>query len=141
MTHPRVPSLVLAAGLACALLLATAAFAADPPKAYLPGLTVDDEAPNGCVSCHKGQRNLKAMLDALDHRDMGDKIKVVPDDCKACHEDDDELEALGAVSHSMHYARGSKSDFVLKHGGSCLNCHALSTGTGEVTVKSGPKNW
>ncbi|MCU0976083.1 MAG: hypothetical protein MUC71_07190 [Steroidobacteraceae bacterium] len=141
MIHARSATLVLAAGLAGAWLLGATAFAADPPKAYLPGLTAPDEAPQGCVSCHKGSRNLKVMLDALDHRDMGDKIKVVPDDCKSCHEDDDELEALGPVSHSMHYARGSKSDFVVKHGGSCLNCHALSTGTGEVTTKSGPTNW
>jgi hypothetical protein len=141
MIHTRLVSLVLVAGLAGAWLLGATAFAADPPKAYLPGLTAPDEAPEGCVSCHKGKRTLKVMLDALDHRDMGDKIKVVPDDCKSCHEDDKDLEALGPVSHSMHYARGSKSDFVVKHGGSCLNCHALSTGTGEVSIKSGPKNW
>jgi hypothetical protein len=140
MTPKRVSTLTAATGLAGALL-AAAALAAEPPKAYLPGLTGPDEAPNGCVSCHTGKRTLKVMLEALDHRDMGDKVRVVPDDCKSCHEKDDELEALGPVAHSMHYARGSKSDFVIRHGGSCLNCHALSTGTGEVTVKSGPKNW
>lgn len=141
MPQARVLILAVAAGFTAVLFLADAAFAADPPQAYLPGLTSTDETPEGCVSCHKGQRHLKAMLDALEHRDMGGKIKTVPDDCKSCHEDDDELEALGPVAHSMHYARGSKSDFVVKHGGSCLHCHALSTGTGEVTVKSGPKNW
>ena len=141
MMHKKTPMPFLAALLTGALLVAGAALAADPPKAYLPGLTSTDEAPKGCVSCHTGKRHLKAMLDALDHRDMKDKIQVVPDDCKSCHEDGDELEALGPVSHSMHYARGSQSDFVVKHGGSCLHCHALATGTGEVTVKSGPKNW
>lgn len=141
MILDRIPTPLIAVLLAGALSAAGAALAADPPKAYLPGLTSEDEAPNGCVSCHTGKRHLKAMLDALDHRDMGDTIRLVPDDCKSCHEDDDELEALGPVAHSMHYARGSKSEFVVKHGGSCLHCHALATGSGEVTVKSGPKNW
>jgi hypothetical protein len=141
MTHKRFTTPVLVAGLACAWLLGATALAADPPKAFLPGLTVPDESPQGCISCHTGKRTVKAMLDALDHRDMGDKIRIVPDDCKSCHEDDKDLEALGPVAHSMHYARGSKSEFVVKHGGSCLNCHALATGTGEVTVKSAPKNW
>lgn len=141
MTHLGVSAALIAASLAGLLLSSGAARAADPPQAYLPGLTSTDETPDGCVSCHKGKRTLKAMLDALKHRDMGDKIEVVPDDCKSCHTEEEGVEALGPVAHSMHYARGSKSEFVLKHGGSCLNCHALSTGSGEVTVKSGARNW
>ncbi len=142
MTHPTIVPRLAAAGLAGLLMLTAAgARADDPPKAYLPGLTSTDESPEGCVSCHRGKRTLKVMLAALKHRDMGDRVKVVPDDCKSCHDDESGLEALGPVSHSMHYARGSRSDFVLQHGGSCLNCHALATGTGEVTVKSGPRNW
>lgn len=127
-------------GTAAAVLLAGKGLAADP-RPYLPGLTGPDEAPSGCISCHEGKRSVKAMLDALKHRDMEGKVESVPGDCKACHTPDRDLEALGHVAHSMHYARGSRSEFVTKYGGSCLHCHTLATGSGEVDIKSGRRNW
>lgn len=115
------------------------ALGADEP--YLPGITSNDPNPEGCVSCHKGEASLKKMLTALQHRNVDSKISIVPDDCKSCHKEDEGLDTMAQIAHSMHYAAGSKSDFVVKHKGSCLNCHQLSTGDGAVTVKSGKKNW
>jgi hypothetical protein len=126
---------------AAVLLLGATVHAADPPKAYLPGITSTDESPDGCVSCHKGDKTVKKMLDALKHRDMKDKVNSVPEDCKSCHNEADGLEPMTLIAHSMHYAKGSKSEFVTRYQGSCLHCHAVSTGSGHVTVKSGPKNW
>lgn len=115
------------------------AFGAGEP--YLPGITSNDPNPEGCVSCHKGETSLKKMLTALQHRNVDSKVNIVPDDCKSCHKEDEGLDTIAQIAHSMHYAAGSKSDFVSKHQGSCLNCHQLSTGDGAVTVKSGKKNW
>jgi len=107
----------------------------------LPGITSPDEAPEGCVSCHTGAMNLKNKLAALKHRNIDGKVEVIPDDCKSCHSEDQGLESMAMIAHSMHYASISNSEFITKHKGSCLNCHMMATGTGEVTVKSGPKNW
>lgn len=117
------------------------AFGADPEVPSVPGVSGPDTMPNGCVSCHTGKSNLSARLAALQHRDMSGKVTVVPDDCKSCHTEDSGLESMSMISHSMHYASGSSSDFVAQYGGQCLHCHAMATGSGEVTVKKGPKNW
>lgn len=124
-----------------ACLPAGLAFGADPDARGLPGISGPDTMPNGCVSCHKGATSLKARLAALQHLDMTGKVAVVPDDCKSCHTETSGLESMSMISHSMHYASGSSSDFVTKYGGRCLHCHAMATGTGAVTVKKGPKNW
>ena len=107
----------------------------------LPGITSPDEAPEGCVSCHKGAMSLKSKLAALKHREIDDKVQVIPDDCKSCHSEDQGLESMAMIAHSMHYASISNSEFITKHKGSCLNCHMMATGSGEVTIKSGQKNW
>lgn len=130
-----------AAALAVLACMGVAIAAAEAPVPELPGITGPDPAPEGCVSCHKGARTLKKMLDALQHRSLEGKMNVVPDDCKECHGDEDDADSLAQIAHSMHYASGSRSEFVTRHGGSCLACHAMSTGDGVVTVKSGSRNW
>lgn len=140
MKSPALPTLAMALLATLSLgALAPAAFGVDVPD--LPGITSPDESPEGCVSCHKGAMNLKTKLAALKHRKLDDKIVTIPDDCKTCHVEEEGLESMSMIAHSMHYAAGSKSDFVTRHGGHCLNCHAMATGSGEVTVKSGARNW
>jgi hypothetical protein len=122
------------------LPVATASGAeADVPE--LPGITSPDPYPEGCVSCHKGELLLKTKLDALKHRNIDAKVAVIPTDCKKCHSEEGGMDPLANIAHSMHYASGSKSDFVTRYNGSCLNCHQVATGSGEVTVKSGKRNW
>lgn len=132
---------IVACLLVAGVVPAGPASAADPDVRSLPGISGPDTMPNGCVSCHKGASSLKVRLAALQHRDMGGKVAVVPDDCKSCHTDTSGLQSMSMIAHSMHYASGSSSDFVAKYGGYCLHCHAMATGTGTVTVKTGPKNW
>ena len=132
--------LVVCAMVALCLPAGTAS-GADPEMCDLPGISGPDVMPDGCVSCHQGANNLKARLAALKHRDISGKVAVVPDDCKSCHTEGSGLESMSMISHSMHYASGSSSGFVAKYGGQCLHCHAMATGTGAVTVKTGPKNW
>jgi hypothetical protein len=114
---------------------------ASAADAYLPGITIDDPSPQGCVSCHQGEMSLKRQLAALKHRNIDGQVEVVPDDCKTCHDEDEGLDSMSAIAHSMHYASLSSSEFVTRYQGSCLHCHAMATGSGEVTVKSGKKNW
>jgi hypothetical protein len=114
---------------------------ASAADAYLPGINTDDPSPQGCVSCHKGEMSLKTQLAALKHRNIDGKVETVPDDCKDCHSEDEGLDSMSAIAHSMHYASLSSSEFVTRYQGSCLHCHAMATGSGEVTVKSGKKNW
>jgi hypothetical protein len=133
-------------GIAClvasmSLLSSGLAHGADPAVVDLPGITSPDPYPDGCVSCHKGAMLLKAKLQALDHRNIDSETAVIPNDCKTCHKAGEGLDPISNIAHSMHYASGSKSEFVTKHKGSCLNCHQVATGSGEVTVKSGKRNW
>jgi len=107
----------------------------------LPGITSPDPYPEGCVSCHQGTLLLKTMLAALKHRNIDAKVAVIPNDCKTCHSEEGGMDPMSNVAHSMHYASGSKSDFVTRYNGSCLNCHQVATGNGEVTMKSGKRNW
>jgi len=137
----RISSMAVVAGLLLITTLGPAGVASGADAPYLPGITSNDPNPDGCVSCHKGEMLLKNKLAALDHRSIEGKVSVIPNDCKSCHNDEQGLDSIGAIAHSMHYAAGSKSDFVSKHQGSCLNCHQISTGDGNVTVKSGKKNW
>ena len=136
--HPWITALAVVVGLGC-WIGSVPALGEDVPD--LPGITSPDETPEGCVSCHTGTMLLKNKLAALKHRNIDSKVNVIPDDCKSCHTEEQGLESLAMIAHSMHYAAGSKSDFVSKHGGHCLNCHAMATGSGEVTVKSGARNW
>lgn len=107
----------------------------------VPGITGTDTRPQGCVSCHTGEHTIDRMLAALKHRKIDDKVKVVPNDCKTCHKPGGDIDPLAQMIHMAHYGDGPDSEFVTHHGGLCLNCHALDRYTGEVTVKSGPKNW
>lgn len=136
--RPWISVVATVAALGCWMGLAPA-LGEDLPD--LPGITSPDDAPEGCVSCHKGAMSLKNKLAALKHRNIDSEVKVIPDDCKSCHSEEEGLESLAMIAHSMHYASISNSEFITKHKGSCLNCHMMATGSGEVTVKSGAKNW
>lgn len=138
LLNPRFAAVAAGAALGCWIWPGPAT-GEDLPD--LPGITSPDDAPEGCVSCHTGAMVLKNKLAALKHRDIDAKVKIIPDDCKSCHSEDQGREPLSMIAHSMHYASISNSEFITKHKGSCLNCHMMATGSGEVTVKSGAKNW
>jgi hypothetical protein len=137
--------LAAAAGLAVAALILTAADNAKPP--YLPGITVADDNPNGCVDCHKIQADgqdyrLNVSLAKLGkHPKIDAIVKQLPDGCLMCHKEGGKVEALNLVLHKAHYVKGADSAFVKFYQGACLNCHKLDKASGKMSVKSGPKNW
>jgi hypothetical protein len=117
------------------------------PKAFLPGITVADEHPNGCVDCHKNQGagkdyRLNVSLAVIeDHPKIDAIVKQVPEGCAICHKEGGKVSPLNLMVHKAHYLKGEKSSFVQFYQGACLSCHKLEVASGKMTVKSGAKNW
>ena len=136
-------------------LLLTAAVAAGTlvlmgqakPKPFLPGITVTDEHPNGCVDCHKNQGagkdyRLNASLAKIEgHPKVDAIVKQLPDSCLICHKVGGKVSPLNLMLHKAHYAKGAENPFVQVYQGACLNCHKLDAASGLMTVKSAAKNW
>ena len=119
-------------------------FAQDTPP--LSGITIEDEHPNGCIDCHRdaGEGNdyrLNVSLDEAGHPNVSAMIKKVPGDCGICHKAGTPLGGMSELSHKAHFEEPSENHFVTAYNGECLACHSLNSATGEVTMKSGPKNW
>ena len=119
-------------------------WANDAPE--LSGITVEDKYPNGCIDCHNDAggeeiRRLDVILEELDHTNVSALTKIVPDDCARCHKEGTSIGGLNKQTHRIHYENPSENDFIDDFQGECLACHALNSATGEVTTKSGLKNW
>jgi hypothetical protein len=135
---------LLAAGIVVAVISLSAATAADPP--FLPGITVADNFPRGCVDCHRvsGSQDLTVngmLKQRREHPDVSKSVTTIPTDCALCHKKGGAAPALNLVMHASHYRDPAKSYFVQGYKGACLNCHVLDAKTGEMKVKTGPKNW
>ena len=67
--------------------------AADNAKPYLPGITVTDDHPNGCVDCHKNQGEGKdyrlnvSLAQVEGHPKIDAIVKKLPQDCMMCHKE------------------------------------------------------
>ena len=112
----------------------------------LPGINVEDKYPNGCVDCHANTADadyrLNTELKNLEgHPDITAIVKTVPKDCSMCHKPGVPAGALTGITHVDHYQEPGENVFVQQYEGSCLACHAIDTGTGDVSMKNGPKNW
>jgi cytochrome c553 len=132
---------LLALGVVMVALALSGATAAD--SAYLPGLLQADSFAKGCVDCHKvdGKNDYRITVSLpKDHPDVS-KLKTVPNDCASCHKRGGAGPELQTLMHETHYRNTEKNGFVLYYKGACLNCHAVDVKTGQVSVKSGPKNW
>ncbi|MGA2379619.1 MAG: hypothetical protein ABSG85_09945 [Spirochaetia bacterium] len=114
---------------------------------FLPGVAAKDPFPNGCVDCHKDQGDGKdstviAELAKINGHPKIDKIvKVVPKDCLICHKGGPKPPSFNQAMHKVHFEKPAENPFVTEYKGACLNCHSLDFDTGEMSVKSGPKNW
>jgi hypothetical protein len=117
------------------------------PKPFLPGLTVADEHPNGCVDCHKNQGEGKdyrlnvSLAQVEGHPKIDAIVKQVPEGCLVCHKEGGKVSALNIMLHKAHYEKGAENPFVQFYQGACLNCHKLDAASGKMSVKSGAKNW
>lgn len=131
---------LVAAGAVAPLGAATGSDEESAAQAMQPGET--SESP-GCVGCHDGDMaaTLGVLLDELGHMPVDDMIETVPGDCLECHNEDGGAWMMSEMSHVLHYEDPANNAFVIDQGGSCLSCHAMDVESGEVAVKSGPKNW
>jgi hypothetical protein len=115
--------------------------------AALPGVTVDDDRPNGCVDCHvkvDDERDYRLNVEVAHvekHPPVDKIVKTVPDDCMKCHKEGSKAGAMSEVSHKSHFTKGKDNHFVSHYSGECLHCHSIDLGTGVIGVKSGPSNW
>ena len=113
----------------------------------LSGITIDDAHPNGCVDCHSQQSGgdddrLNIVVNAItDHPNITPIAKKIPEDCTMCHRSGVAAGALNTQVHRIHYENPGENHFIDEYNGECLSCHSLNTATGQMTVKSGQKNW
>jgi hypothetical protein len=117
------------------------------PKPFLPGLTVTDEHPNGCIDCHSNQGAGKdyrlnfSLAKLQGHPKIDAIVKQLPEGCMVCHKEGGKVSALSIMLHKAHYEKGAENPFVQVYQGACLNCHKLDAASGKLTVKSSAKNW
>ena len=136
--------LLVAAGVVTATLFLVAA---DNNKPFLPGVTVKDEHPNGCIDCHKNQgegRDYRLNVEVANvdgHPKIDSIVKKVPNDCLMCHKEGAKAGPLNLITHKDHYRNPSENHFIAYYQGACLNCHSVDTASGVMSIKSGPKNW
>lgn len=104
-----------------------------------------DMYPEGCVSCHveseTGDMRIGTLLQALGHKKVDRMVETVPTDCLECHSEDGGFPPLWEFIHPIHFEDPANNKFVVDYEGKCTHCHAMDVDTGEVTLKSGPKNW
>ena len=115
-------------------------------KPFLPGVNVKDDYPNGCVDCHSGagvgrEPLLNISLAEQGHVNVDAIVKQVPKDCTMCHKAGAPSGSMQLITHKGHYQNVEANQFVTDYQGACLNCHTLNSDTGEMGMKSGPKNW
>jgi hypothetical protein len=114
---------------------------------FLPGITVKDPYPNGCVDCHidqgggKDSRVMAELAKINAHPKVDKIVKTVPKDCLICHKAGPKPPVFSQAMHLVHFQKPSENAFVTAYKGACLNCHTLDLSTGVMSVKSGPKNW
>ncbi len=112
--------------------------------AKLPGITTEDQHPQGCVDCHtqssSGDHRLNvALKEVSGHPAIDSIVNTVPNDCMMCH--GSYAAKLNTITHTAHYKNPEENHFVGYYAGQCLECHSLDLSTGTMSVKSGPKNW
>ncbi len=112
----------------------------------LSGITTTDDHPNGCVDCHKQSggndyRLNTALKEISGHPDVTKIVKTVPKDCGMCHKPNSSAGSLTLQVHKIHFENPDENHFISNYQGECLACHSLDLATGEMSVKSGPKNW
>lgn len=126
----------------CAALLALALPAAAEEANDETGIPVD-HFPQGCIDCHvEGKaETIGALLAAMRHPNVDSDTETVPGDCADCHSTEGGFSTLAEFNHFLHYENPATNAFVQDYDGDCRHCHLLDPDTGDVTVKSGPRNW
>jgi len=140
-----------------------------PPARKIPGLTIDDKFPNGCVDCHinmpdiKQDERLSTLMSKWEsnveeklmkkaqgvapdialkgtHPPATESLIDIPSACKICHsEHSNEAPPFTALIHSIHLTGGDENHFLTIFQGECTYCHKLNMTTGVWSMPSGPE--
>lgn len=147
MKNSRIVVLCLSLGIALTGLVVVLTASSQDAGPFLPGVTVTDEHPNGCVDCHlnagedRDYRLNVSLKEIEGHPDITHIVKNLPADCGMCHRDGTDAGSISLITHKDHYKNPEENHFVSGYQGACLNCHTLDTATGEMGIKSAAKNW
>jgi nitrate/TMAO reductase-like tetraheme cytochrome c subunit len=104
-----------------------------------------DDFPEGCVSCHVVlgdgmDKRLAAVLEAVGHPPLREKVAQVPADCMACHKSISDPSFMSLI-HLAHFSKPETNVFIGRFSGDCRHCHAMNDSTGVASLKSGKRNW
>lgn len=119
----------------------------------IPGITVEDSKPNGCVDCHRKvseerdyrlTRHIEELAKKGEHPNVVASISTIPTDCLVCHSKS-AAKNLGTdpfttLLHKIHLVGGKENHFITEYQGKCTYCHALNKETGKWRIKSGPSH-
>ncbi len=159
--------------LICAAVLATAAAGQAPAAPQgavarkIPGITVKDAYPNGCVDCHvngkAGDTRLSTLMTAWTtavpaalvekarassaapskikgkHPAVPKVASNIPQMClNACHKKGSTIAPpFAQLLHTIHLTGGSANRFLTDGQGECTHCHKLDAKTGAWKMPSG----
>ena len=97
--------------------------------------------PNGCVSCHTGDKVItKVLAEVKGHPNIAKIVKSVPDGCKMCHKAGAKAPELFKIIHKVHSVQEPKTVTAASYAGACLNRHAVDA-KGVASIKKGAANW
>lgn len=123
------------------ILLALAFVAVAAIIAPSAAFAADDKFPNGCVSCHTGDRLIPNMLAQIKgHPNVSKMIKSVPDGCAVCHKPNAKAPELKVAIHTVHKIKAADNAKAADVTGNCLNCHVINA-KGAIDIKLGKPNW
>lgn len=116
----------------------------------IPGITIEDSKPNGCVDCHRKasqERDYRLtsfvaqLTEKGEHPNVVATINTIPTDCMMCHSkpaaSNVGTEPFVTLLHKIHLVGGKENHFITHYQGKCTYCHALNKETGEWRIKSG----
>jgi formate-dependent nitrite reductase cytochrome c552 subunit len=74
------------------------------------------------------------------HPSAADSLEDIPSGCLDCHSTDSKkAPPFSRLLHLVHLTGGATNTYVTTFKSDCMNCHKLSTQTGEWSMPSGPE--
>jgi hypothetical protein len=74
------------------------------------------------------------------HPSAEDSLEDMPSGCLDCHSaDSKKAPPFSRLIHLVHLTGGTNNAYVTTYKSDCMNCHKLSTKTGEWSMPSGPE--
>jgi len=140
-----------------------------PPARKVPGLTIEDKFPNGCVDCHinmpdinqderistlmsnwtekveeellKKAQSVASSIELKGVHPLATKsLEDIPSACITCHNSASNMApSFAALLHVIHLTGGEENHFLTIFQGECTYCHKMNAATGVWTTPSGPE--